>query len=151
MPHQPSKTNADVSFLFHRIVSSDVSHFDLHTKQLLNAVYEEAYPGLRYVTFVNGRPRSAIVPEIEVSLSAVQMCMARNIETHYLLLLCYQSSLGLNLPPPSPSTPEPRLHSLREGLKINVQGSSAWREQLQKGLEAMWTIAHHRLGKMNVA
>ncbi|TFK51723.1 hypothetical protein OE88DRAFT_1462765 [Heliocybe sulcata] len=31
----------------------------------LNACYEYQYPGLRYITFVNGRPRSAIAEEME--------------------------------------------------------------------------------------
>lgn len=34
---------------------------------MLNALYEEAYPGLRFVTFVNGRPRADIIPEMQVS------------------------------------------------------------------------------------
>ncbi|KAF9462905.1 Oxo-4-hydroxy-4-carboxy-5-ureidoimidazoline decarboxylase [Collybia nuda] len=31
----------------------------------LNACYEAKYPGLRYITFVNGRPRHAIAEELE--------------------------------------------------------------------------------------
>ncbi|KAF8909312.1 Oxo-4-hydroxy-4-carboxy-5-ureidoimidazoline decarboxylase [Gymnopilus junonius] len=31
----------------------------------LNACYEKKYPGLRYITFVNGRPRAAIAEEME--------------------------------------------------------------------------------------
>ncbi|KDQ13083.1 hypothetical protein BOTBODRAFT_188839 [Botryobasidium botryosum FD-172 SS1] len=34
----------------------------------LNACYERKYPGLRYITFVNGRTRAQIVPEIEGKL-----------------------------------------------------------------------------------
>lgn len=36
---------------------------------MLNALYEEAFPGLRYITFVNGRSRAEIIPELEVSLT----------------------------------------------------------------------------------
>jgi len=36
---------------------------------MLNAFYEETYPNLRYITFVNGRSRAEIVPELEVRLS----------------------------------------------------------------------------------
>lgn len=36
--------------------------------EYLNARYEEVYPGLRYITFVNGRSRAEIVPEIERAL-----------------------------------------------------------------------------------
>jgi 2-oxo-4-hydroxy-4-carboxy--5-ureidoimidazoline (OHCU) decarboxylase len=31
----------------------------------LNACYERTYPGLRYISFVNGRSRAAIAAEIE--------------------------------------------------------------------------------------
>lgn len=34
--------------------------------QMLNASYEKAFPGLRYTTFVNGRARADIIPEMEV-------------------------------------------------------------------------------------
>ncbi|KAF9499391.1 hypothetical protein BDN71DRAFT_1442031 [Pleurotus eryngii] len=34
----------------------------------LNACYEKKYPGLRYITFVNGRSRAAIVEEMEDKL-----------------------------------------------------------------------------------
>lgn len=34
----------------------------------LNACYEKKYPGLRYITFVNGRSRQAIAEEMEESL-----------------------------------------------------------------------------------
>lgn len=40
---------------------SDVLHRLAH----LNACYERTYPGLRYITFVNGRSRAAIAEEIE--------------------------------------------------------------------------------------
>jgi len=35
----------------------------------LNALYEAKYPGLRYITFVNGRTRAVIVEEMEERLS----------------------------------------------------------------------------------
>ncbi|KDE06025.1 hypothetical protein MVLG_03580 [Microbotryum lychnidis-dioicae p1A1 Lamole] len=92
---------------------------------MLNSLYEEAFPGLRFVTFVNGRPRAAIVPEIEEKLDLV-------------------------LPEPSPSTPEPRLFSLQEKIKTHVVGSKAWRDELSRGLKAMWDIAQSRLVKMGV-
>ncbi|KAF8573594.1 hypothetical protein K439DRAFT_1421217, partial [Ramaria rubella] len=34
----------------------------------LNALYEQQYPGLRYITFVNGRSRAAIRDEMEAKL-----------------------------------------------------------------------------------
>lgn len=36
--------------------------------ELLNALYEKRYPGLRYITFVNGRTRAEIAREIEDKL-----------------------------------------------------------------------------------
>ena len=38
----------------------------------LNACYEVVYPGLRYITFVNGRSRAAIVEEMESALGFVR-------------------------------------------------------------------------------
>lgn len=38
----------------------------------LNARYEKTYPGLRYITFVNGRSRAEIAQEIEGVLSSKQ-------------------------------------------------------------------------------
>ena len=35
----------------------------------LNQIYSRVYPGLRYITFVNGRPRAAIVTELEKHLN----------------------------------------------------------------------------------
>jgi len=35
---------------------------------MLNAFYEETFPNLRYITFVNGRTRAEIVPELEVNI-----------------------------------------------------------------------------------
>lgn len=37
----------------------------LERLEYLNSQYEVAYPGLRYITFVNGRSRAQIIPEIE--------------------------------------------------------------------------------------
>ncbi|GJN91712.1 hypothetical protein Rhopal_004735-T1 [Rhodotorula paludigena] len=93
--------------------------------QVLNALYEDAFPGLRFITFVNGRSRAEIVPEIE-------------------------SLLDLSIPPPSPSTPEPRLSDLRAKLRVSPAGSAAWRAELHRGIDAMWAIAKDRAGKMGV-
>jgi len=37
----------------------------------LNACYEVVYPGLRYITFVNGRTRAAIAGEMESALGFI--------------------------------------------------------------------------------
>ncbi|KAK4054871.1 hypothetical protein OIV83_000795 [Microbotryomycetes sp. JL201] len=91
----------------------------------LNMLYEEAYPGLRFITFVNGRPRVDIIPEIE-------------------------SALDLFLPKPSVETPEPRIQTLRERVRTNPAGSAPWRKELERGLQAMWDIAHDRLNKLGL-
>ncbi len=44
----------------------------LHQLELLNAAYEQAYPSLRYITFVNGRTRAEIVPEMEKLLGLMR-------------------------------------------------------------------------------
>ncbi|GAA5978518.1 hypothetical protein JCM11641_007970 [Rhodosporidiobolus odoratus] len=90
--------------------------------QNLNSLYEQAFPNLRYITFVNGQTRAEIVPELES-------------------LLC------LSLPPPSPSTAEPKLGILRSQIRVSPAGSGPWRAELKRGLQAMWDIAHSRVDK----
>ncbi|GAA5832898.1 hypothetical protein JCM11251_000522 [Rhodosporidiobolus azoricus] len=88
----------------------------------LNSLYESAFPGLRYITFVNGRTRAEIIPELEGLLS-------------------------LPLPPPSPDSAEPKLGELRTNLRVYPTGSGPWRTELKRGLQAMWDIAHSRVDK----
>ncbi|GAA5922562.1 uncharacterized protein JCM15063_003344 [Sporobolomyces koalae] len=93
---------------------------------MLNAFYEETFPHLRFITFVNGRTRAEIVPELE-------------------------SILNLNLPPPSSDTGESRFTELRKQVKLQPVGSGPWRKELERDLTAMWQIAKSRLAKMGVA
>ncbi|GAA5857183.1 hypothetical protein JCM8547_009359 [Rhodosporidiobolus lusitaniae] len=90
--------------------------------QNLNSLYEQAFPGLRYITFVNGRTRAEIVPELEGLLS-------------------------LSLPAPSQSFPEPKLGDLKAKLRVYPTGSGPWRAELKRGIEDMWKIAHSRVDK----
>ncbi|KAM0756296.1 putative OHCU decarboxylase protein [Meredithblackwellia eburnea MCA 4105] len=94
---------------------------------MLNSVYEECYPGLIYTTFVNGRSRAEIIPEME-------------------------GILGLTLPAPSPNNGELRLKDMMEkaGNNIRIVGSKAWRAELQRGLDAMFDIARNRLEKLGI-
>ncbi|GAA6015148.1 hypothetical protein JCM11491_000482 [Sporobolomyces phaffii] len=92
---------------------------------MLNAFYEETFPNLRYITFVNGRSRAEIVPELE-------------------------TILGLNLPPPSQDTGEGRFTELRKQVKIQPVGSGPWRKELERDLVNMWQIAHSRLARLGV-
>ncbi|GAA5907890.1 uncharacterized protein JCM6883_004051 [Sporobolomyces salmoneus] len=92
---------------------------------MLNAFYEETFPNLRFITFVNGRSRAEIVPELE-------------------------SILGLNLPPPSQDQGEIRFTELKKKVKIQPLGSGPWRKELQRDLGDMWKIAKSRLSKLGV-
>ncbi|GAA5854189.1 hypothetical protein JCM3766R1_001475 [Sporobolomyces carnicolor] len=92
---------------------------------MLNAYYEEMFPNLRFITFVNGRSRAEIVPELE-------------------------GILGLNLAPPSQDQGEARFTELRKGVKIQPIGSGPWRKELERDVNNMWQIAHSRLAKMGV-
>ena len=122
--------------------------------QVLNSLYEDAFPGLRFITFVNGRSRADIVPEIEVRpaldpllLSSLPSTAPSSSDS---CLSRPQSLLSLSLPPPSPSTPEPRLSDLRARLRVSPAGSQAWRSELERGLGDMWAIAKDRVRKMGV-
>lgn len=119
-------------------------------EQSLNALYEQAFPGLRYITFVNGRTRAEIIPELEVRLlSAFSVLFPFLALPLHILTLCHatQGLLLLSLPPPSPSVGEPKLGELREKLRINPTGSGPWRAELKRGIEDMWKIAHSRVDK----
>ncbi|OCH93629.1 hypothetical protein OBBRIDRAFT_275659 [Obba rivulosa] len=45
----------------------------------LNACYEARFPGLRYITFVNGRPRAAIRDELDKFLRAQEPDASRDV------------------------------------------------------------------------
>ncbi|KDR80598.1 hypothetical protein GALMADRAFT_240928, partial [Galerina marginata CBS 339.88] len=51
----------------------------------LNACYEKKYPGLRYITFVNGRSRAAIVEELEEVLGLLHSLSADQPELDSVL------------------------------------------------------------------
>jgi len=122
---------------------------------MLNALYEESFPGLRYITFVNGRSRAEIIPEIEVSPS-LQACLPACQTRHTTLLTrvisAIQGILGISLPPPSANVGEPRLSATRtaNGPPVQVAGSAAWRTELKRDLRAMWDIAYARLAGLGV-
>ncbi len=136
--------------------------------QMLNALYEEAFPGLRYITFVNGRSRAEIIPELEVSsisqtpplgsdcppntVPAAPAHFDQTKKPDPCGLLHLQDILGINLPPPSPNVGEPRLSATRSanGPQVKVAGSAAWRAELKRDLKAMWDIAQARLVGLGV-
>lgn len=76
---------------------------------MLNSLYEDAFPGLRFITFVNGRSRAEIVPELEVSTIAVScFWLAMPFAMRYLLFLVDGSITDVKTPlavPPLPLAP----------------------------------------------
>ena len=90
----------------------------------LNVLYCVTYPGLRYITFVNGRPRAAIVPEMEGVLD-----------------------LPIS-PQPLPedfSTREPAADSGGIQQRIRDLESDEWKRECERGLGDVWRIGRARL------
>jgi hypothetical protein len=84
---------------------------------------------LRYITYVAGRPRSAIVPEME-------------------------SVLALPLSPdPIPDdykTDQPALDSQDAKCLIRDPESDEWRSECERAMAAVWTIGRARLRGMGM-
>ncbi|KAK4687190.1 hypothetical protein P7C73_g2933, partial [Tremellales sp. Uapishka_1] len=90
----------------------------------LNALYCKIYPGLRYITFVNGRPRTAIIPELE---GILHLPVSPN-----------------PLPDDFPTT-QPGLHSTEVEHLIKSPDSAEWRTECERGLADVWLIGRARL------
>lgn len=90
----------------------------------LNELYCTIYPGLRYITFVNSRPRSAIVTEME-------------------------QLLGLPITPqPIPdgsAATEPRVDAPEIQSRIQSPESKEWKAECARGLSDIWKIGKARL------
>jgi 2-oxo-4-hydroxy-4-carboxy--5-ureidoimidazoline (OHCU) decarboxylase len=86
----------------------------------LNACYERRFPGLVYITFVNGRSRAAILEEMEAKLGL-------------------EHSLSPDQPPVSDSRFEPI-----------SQESYVWNNELTRAVEDVGRIAISRLSAFNV-
>ncbi|KAL1409579.1 hypothetical protein Q8F55_003570 [Vanrija albida] len=96
----------------------------------LNALYAAAFPGLRYITFVNGRTRAQIVPELE-------------------------AAIGL---PPSPvplpddfDTAVPLIESDTLRALIRDPAGEEWRAECDRAVADVWLIGHARLRNMGLA
>ncbi|WVQ95599.1 hypothetical protein IAU59_002696 [Kwoniella sp. CBS 9459] len=90
----------------------------------LNQLYCKVYPGLRYITFVNGRPRSAIIPEMESVLS-----------------------LPIS-PEPLPDefpTDQPAIDSDEVDSRIKSPETEDWRKECERALGDVWLIGRARL------
>lgn len=96
----------------------------------LNKLYTRVYPGLPYITFVAGRPRAAIVKEMESVLEL----------------------------PPSPEpipddwedVEQPAIDSGEVEAKVKVWGGDEWQSETQRALGDIWLIAKSRLQGMGL-
>lgn len=88
------------------------------------------YPGLPYITFVAGRPRAAIVKEME---SVLELPAS---------------------PEPIPENwkdvEEPAIDSAEVEAKIKVWGGDQWQSETQRALGDIWLIAKSRLQGMGL-
>jgi len=94
----------------------------------LNEVYCRVYPGLIYITFVNGRPRSAIVPEMETIL---------DIPHH-------------SLEDSEPAT-QPAIDSDDVRRRIKEPSSDEWRRECDRCIADVWDIGRARLKTLGLA
>ncbi|WRT70648.1 uncharacterized protein IL334_007646 [Kwoniella shivajii] len=90
----------------------------------LNELYCIVFPGLRYITFVNGRSRQDIIPPFESILNIPQS------------------------PKPLPEdfvTDQPSLNSTEVKERIKSMDSDEWKEECERGLKDVWLIGRARL------
>ncbi|WVO20500.1 uncharacterized protein IAS62_001797 [Cryptococcus decagattii] len=87
----------------------------------LNQLYCKVYPGLRYITFVNGRTRAQIIPEFESILGLPH------------------SSVGIDEPKIPP------LNSAEVDQMVKTPEMVEWRKECDRGLQNVWLIGRARL------
>lgn len=87
----------------------------------LNQLYCKVYPGLRYITFVNGRTRAQIIPEFESVLGLPH------------------SSVGKDEPKIPP------LNSAEADRMVKTSEMVEWRKECDRGLQDVWLIGRARL------
>ncbi|KAG0709174.1 Oxo-4-hydroxy-4-carboxy-5-ureidoimidazoline decarboxylase [Suillus ampliporus] len=85
----------------------------------LNTCYERVYPGLRYITFVNGRTRAAIAREMEDKLQ-----LGHPLESY----------------PDGPPLNEP----VAESLNCVAKNSEEWTNELKRAVDDVGKIAKSR-------
>jgi len=66
----------------------------------MNAVYEDRFPGLRYVVFVNGRPRAQILADME---RRVQRGDVRAEEREGIEVSCFFLAILFTMLPKQPT------------------------------------------------
>ncbi|GMK54710.1 hypothetical protein CspeluHIS016_0112960 [Cutaneotrichosporon spelunceum] len=95
----------------------------------LNAVYEVVWPGLRFITFVAGRPRAVIVNEME-------------------------DNIGIPVSPQplqdSFATNEPACDSSTVKQLTREKYGDEWKKECDRALVDVWRIGHARLGNMGL-
>ncbi|KAJ9121693.1 hypothetical protein QFC22_002313 [Naganishia vaughanmartiniae] len=91
----------------------------------LNKLYSRIYPGLPYITFVAGRPRAAIVKEMEKALALPDS------------------------PEPIPDdwneVEQPGLDSEETLARVKEWGGAEWQSEVERALQDVWLIAKSRL------
>lgn len=93
----------------------------------LNKLYTAIYPDLPYITFVAGRPRSAIVTEMEDRLGLERTPIP----------LTDDSDVERLLEQPEIDSPEVR-------TKVVKKDDQAWSNELERAVEDVWRIAQAR-------
>lgn len=96
----------------------------------LNLIYERRFPGLRYVTFVAGRPRSAIAQELKTFLGEPSLDDAPD-------------SLVVD----TPSAEAVRWADAR-AKPVHAPDEETWTVELGRGLDALFEIAMNRASKI---
>lgn len=94
----------------------------------MNEVYCAVYPGLRYITFVNGRPRSAIVPEMEKLLNLPRHSLREGEETD-----------------------QPAINSQDVKGRVKDQASDEWKRECDRCISDVWEIGRARLKTLELA
>lgn len=89
-------------------------------------MYEEQYPGLKYVIFVNGRTRQEIVTLLEAHLG---------IE---------------NTVVPLTEASRPRISMPTSPPRVVEVDSDEWKSEVDRGINDIWSIARDRLKKQNI-
>lgn len=95
----------------------------------LNKIYSLLYSGLPYITFVNGRPRSAIVTEME----------------EHMQLPVSPDPLPADYPTAQPPLDDPSLKG-----RIATRSSDAWKLECERALQDIWRIARSRVASMGL-
>jgi 2-oxo-4-hydroxy-4-carboxy--5-ureidoimidazoline (OHCU) decarboxylase len=95
----------------------------------LNQCYEKRYPGLRFITFVAGRSRADIVPEMEMRL---RMDIGRNEDGEV----------------EGGETESVNLSPMIEDVVAYEVGADEWMQELERAVEDIGKIAKNRAEKL---